>query len=88
MLSQEDNRRLSEIEEHLFLTDPAFVARMRAARGNRPGIGALAGIAVMWAVVPIIGVAGGLVPALIAGLAFVAGTALVLRRPFRRARTA
>lgn len=87
MLSQEDNRRLNEIEEHLALTDPAFVARMRATKARRPGIGALAGIAVMWAAVPIIGVAGGLVPALIAGLAFVAGTVLVLRRPFRRART-
>ena len=85
MLSQEDNRRLNEIEEHLTITDPAFVARMRATRARRPGFGALAAIAVMWAAVPIIGVAGGLVPALIAGFAFVAGTALVLRRGNRKA---
>lgn len=85
MLSQDDRRRLRDIECHLEVDDPAFVARMRTLPARHRVRMSFAGLVLLWIAVPLVGALAGWVVAsvTVAGLtaATVAWWARLQRHP-------
>ena len=79
-LDHDDRHRLSEIEHHLALDDPAFAARMRTQTGNRPFPTLSVLCALLYIFTPIVMVLGGPRAGLITTAAFVVSIMVILIR--------
>lgn len=79
-LDRDDRHRLSEIEHHLAVQDPAFAARMRAGTGNQPFPTVSVLCALFYIFTPIVMVLGGPRAGVITTATFIVSVAAILIR--------